>query len=524
MNLFFLQCQLRTSRFADFFRAVLTDHASLEASGLRRACQSLFKTAGNGLKPFPADDAPAVTEAWTRPKLLAGLCLALVWAAVFIPRLSLGGLAGHYSLDLKAEDLLLIVLSLLFWARSSGAVASGPVFRIESAFLLFLIFAAVSVVSGLTARTLDKPLVSLLYLIKWFEYFLVFALTARLSQRPQTAQFFLKGFFWLGLAAAAYGYFEHFYPLSSAAYPNYYRLYERPPFHGDANHIGGLFAVWLAFFSCLYLRQPLTPTLSPQGRGRIQHGACSLAPAAFSVPVGRGSIAGQPAVFSLGSTGFPSPFGRGQGEGAVVSWILLAAILFVFFPFIGTFSRKSYFAFAGAYAFLFFVPGISRRRWIFLACLLICAGFVLPTRLAERLSDLGEVMTAVDPFHSSWAGNLDVWGRCFWNFDQFWLGGAGLGARHRLFYESQYVMVLTETGVLGFGALLLLLFVPAVYAARESAKQSLQGLAAAAWLTAWAAFLIHNFSCVSLTVSKAAIPWWFLTGTVFGWLNSRETA
>ena len=403
---------------------------------------------------------------------------ALVFGAVFIPRFRLGDLFGHYSIDLKVEDLILGAL-LLCIGIIRPKVSHCPWRQaIEAAFLCFLTAAALSISVGIAAGTLDKPLMSLLCLVKWAEYFLIFILAARLST-AKTCSFFAAVFFWLGIGLAAYGYYEHFYPVSAAAYPNYYRLYERPPFHGDANHIGGLLAMWLSFFSAAYLRSfphLILPRITGEDRGGGRH-----------------------------------------------SLLLLGAILFVFFPFIWTFSRKSYFAFAGAFIVLVFLARGAWRRWVFLGCLLVLAGLLLPTRLAERVSDLGTVMTAVDPYHSSWAGNMDVWKRCFVNFNQFWLFGAGMGARHRLFYESQYVMTLTEMGILGLFTLAVLLAVPALLALKRL-RDPMSGGLAGAYLAGWAAFVLHNLSCVSLTVSKTAVVWWFLTGVWAGALGREHKA
>ncbi len=472
------------SRILGFFRAVVPAKPSLETSWIVRAIRKILSPI---FRPLPLGEgshrrqfslfawvqslairAKSKGEGTTRPmNLMRALLAILLWACVFLPRISLGRLGGYYALDLKTEDLILFFSAIAFFifpTTNHHPPSTVFVFRIESCFLLFLLMAGLSIVNGIGSGTLDKPLVSVLYLAKWFEYFLVFAFAARLTRTPEDAYFYLKHFFFLGLAVALYGYFEHFYPTGKAVYPNYYRLYERAPFHGDANHIGGLLAVWMAFFMGIY----------------------------FRIKDRR--------------------------------WLpgLVLALLFVFFPLIWTFSRKSYFALAGAFAFAFFIPGVDRRRWLFLGCLLVYAGLLLPTRLAERLTDLGEVMTEIDPYHSSWSGNLDVWRKCLWNFQHFWVFGAGFGARHRLFYESQYIMTLTETGVAGFSAFLMLLLVPAVWAFQKARETSGQGLIAGAWLAAWMVLGIHNFSCVSLTVSKVAIPCWFLTGGTFVFLSTKE--
>lgn len=387
---------------------------------------------------------------------------ALVFSCVFVPRISVGSIAGFYSIDLRVDDILIFVLALLGWRLWAGG-AGRPAFPIvEGAFLGFLIAAEISIFNGLWMQTIDKPIVSLLYLVKWFEYFLVFALASRFTGTLRDSRFFLKIFLLLGMVVAAYGYWEYFSPAAKAVYPNYYRLFERPPFQGDANHIGGLLVLWMGIVTGLFLKAP----------GRFWSG------------------------------------------------LLLASLLFVFFPLIWTYSRKSYFALAGIFAFaLVFFSG--RRRLLLLICLFILLGLVLPTRLSERLLDLGEAFTSTDPFHSSVAGDWSMWKRALWNFDQFFLLGSGWGSRHRLFYESQYVQVLAETGLLGLLAFLVLCgaLVRQWFSLRPRPERGAGGGAAAGWLLALVGILIHNFSCVSWTVGKIAIPFWFLTAVTFRYLD-----
>ena len=390
---------------------------------------------------------------------------ALLFSCVFIPRISVGSIGGFYSIDLRTDDILVALLALLGgWLWAKGRVL--PTFSFtEKAFLGFLIAAEISIFNGLWIKTIDKPLVSFLYLVKWFEYFLVFVLASGFARTRDNSRFFLKAFFFLGIAMAAYGWWEYFSPAAKAVYPNYYRLFERPPFQGDANHIGGLLVLWIGFVMGLFLKSP-------------------------------------------------SRFWCG---------IFLAALIFAFFPLLWTYSRKSYFSLAGIFAFAFvFLSG--RKRLVFVACVFVLLGLLFPTRLAERLLDLGEAFTSTDPFHSSVAGDWSMWNRALWNFDRFWLFGSGWGSRHRLFYESQYVLVLAETGLLGLLAFLVLCgaLVRQWFSLRSYPERGEVRGTAAGWLLAFIGILIHNFSCVSWTVAKIAIPFWFLTAVTFRHLRGLK--
>ena len=397
----------------------------------------------------------------------------LLFSCIFIPRVPIGAVASFYLVDLRPEDLLLPLLALMVLPltptlspfRGRGKGEGGYLFTevpsVEKAFLLFLVAAEISIFSGLFFRTIDKPVLSFLYLVKWVEYFLVFVLTASLARDAKSTDFFIRAFFLLGMAVAGYGYWEHFFPAAKAVYPNYYRLFERPPFHGDANHMGGLLVLWLGFFTGIFLKE------SDRRRS--------------------------------------------------VLW--LGALLFVFFPLLWTYSRKSYFALAGAFFLPFFFQGV-RRRLLVLLSLFTLAGLLLPMRLADRILDLGEAFTSTDPLHSSWAGNWVMWKQALWNFDRFFLFGSGLGSRHRLFYESQFILILAETGLAGLAAftfLLLKMVRQALGGWREGEKGIVLG-----WLLGFAALLIHNFSCVSWTVSKIAVPFWFLSAAVFAKASFHE--
>lgn len=392
---------------------------------------------------------------------------ALLFSCIFIPRFPVGSVTPFYQVDLRIEDLLLFLIGVFTLLSMTDKSPQTELPRSDRAFLWFLLACEVSILNGIFFRTIDKPLLSFLYLLKWVEYFLVFLATARFARAPKDSAFFLQTFFLLGIVVAGYGWWEHFFPSAKAVYPNYYRLFERPPFHGDANHIGGFLVLWFGFFTGRFLKT----------------------------------------------------------ENSGKSSLLFAALVFVLFPFIWTYSRKSYFALAGAFAFAFLFPG-NRKRLTFLTSSFILLALLLPTRFSERLNDLGEAFTSTDPFHSSWAGNWVMWKQSLWNFDKFFIFGSGLGSRHRLFYESQYILTLAETGILGALAFLLLgvtLVRETFSFALQSSDTNARGIALG-WLIGFAGLLIHNASCVTWTVSKAAIPFWFLTAAVLASLKQTGLA
>ncbi len=397
------------------------------------------------------------------------LLVLLVFSNLFIPRFSLA-LSSGYLIDLRLDDLLFVLLLLLtLFLIAVKKVPMAGAAPVEKFFLWFLIAAQFSIFNGFVWGTIDKPWMSSLYLVKHLQYFILFLIAERLAQTDQAAKFFLKAFFTLGIVLALYGYGEYF--LKARAWDSswgemnldgrggvvHYRLFERFPFHGDANHIGGFFVLWISFFLGMLLHED-----KPSKK-----------------------------------IGFA------------------ASLVFVLFPFLWTYSRKSFLALGAAFFVCSFLFG-QKKKMISIFAVLLLLGLVLPTGLLDRLKDLREIFAVKDPYGSSWSGNLFVWKQSLWNFKDFFLLGSGLGSRHRLFYESQYVLALAETGVVGFSVLCLLLF--------SVAKKLRQGLKCSiapfekgifsGWLMAFIGIIFHAFSCVSFTVSKMAIPFWLMTAVV----------
>lgn len=386
-----------------------------------------------------------------------------VFSCVFIPRFHAGTIAFSYQVDVRIEDLLLAALGIFALILAAGGKTPSAPAAAESAFLAFLAAALLSILTGIYLGTVDKPFLSLLYCLKWLEYFLMLVLAARFAAHIGL-DFFLKVFYFLGIAVAAYGYWEHFFPRPEVkgVYPAYYRLFERYPFHGDANHIGGLLVLWMGFFIGLLLA-------SEKRREQM---------------------------------------------------ILFASIFFAAFPLLWTYSTKSYLSLAATVfpAFLF-RPGRTR-----LLCLLAMAGvtaFLLPPKLWGRLEYVITTLGSNDPFHTSWASIRFMWQNALWNFHELFLTGSGLGSRHRVFYESQYVLVMAETGIIGSFFFIRLLGSVArrmFSALRESRNARERGIFLG-WLLGFTALAVHALTCVSFTVVKVALPFWFLTGAILGGLH-----
>lgn len=459
-----MKTDLFSFRSSAFFQWLTKSPAETSPFKASKIMSLVFKRQG-------VKEAAQKISSWSFPLKTGGkwLLAILVFSCIFVPRWTT--FLGSISIDLRLEDFLLLGLALMAAALAavSGSedvpLQKGSVAFVQNRFLIFILACMVSIGAGFSALTIDKPLVSFFYLLKWVEYFALFSLSAYFTQDRKSAVFLIRTFFLLGLALAAYGYWEMSFPSDPVVYPNYYRLFERFPFYGDANHIGAVFVLWIGFFLAFFLK----------ARNRR------------------------------------------------VEFFLATALLAVFVPFLLTYSRKGYLAFVAVLGAAFVVKG-SRRKLLALILFCFLIVLLLPSRVPERIFGVGEALASDNRFNSSWARNVDVWKLSLWNFQHFWLLGSGLGSRDRIFYESQYIMVLTETGLVGLLSFFGMILSPvrSLLAKKSEKKDSDQEAVALGYGLGFIGLLIHNLSCVSWTVVKGAFIFWFVTGVTLSFLQMRD--
>jgi O-antigen ligase len=105
---------------------------------------------------------------------------------------------------------------------------------------------------------------------------------------------------------------------------------------------------------------------------------------------------------------------------------------------------------------------------------------------------------------------LVAWKSALSTVPDFPLIGLGAGARHRSYYDNQYVMTLAESGLLGLGALLILLLgLAATLAQARRAWASPLGTGA---LAALAAVATHSMATGSLIVTMVGGPLFWVCG------------
>ena len=384
----------------------------------------------------------------SRPKIPLSV---LIFSLALSPKIILGTLSSQ-AIPIRIDDILIAFLALFLIrevAINGKKFVSSP---LDIPILLYLSIGAIATLRGILIGTIDKPIISLLYLCKRIEYFLIFYLFLNLTASKKEAKLFIRISLVTALCVALYGIWEHLYPLAEVAYPGFYRTYERGLFYGQSNHFGA----YLMFLSML-----------------------TLALATFCKKLRHKFI-----LFAI----MP---------------VLLLALLW-------TYSRQSYLAlFVALLAFSLLIGG---RRSIPLFIILGLLLLLLPHTVLERTAQIKEAFLSSDIYHSSMAFRFRQWRMALETFKYYPLLGVGWGARHRAFYESQFVMVLSEIGAIGLMVFLWLLarmFKTSLFTWRTTKEDVLKGLAAG-FIVGFLGLVIQGTVLVDFIITRVVGPCWVI--------------
>jgi hypothetical protein len=380
----------------------------------------------------------------------------LIFTSVLSPKINLGTVSANL-IGIKIDDILVLSLCLSV-LRNYLRVRTYP--KPPSALLPFIIFicvGAISLLRGIFIHSVDKPLVSLLVMFKWIEYLVIFCLGSFCINSRKNLKLILITTILTGIVLAFYGYWEYFNPRALARYLYYYRLYDRGWFTGQNNHIAGFFLLWF----CLIL-------------GLLG----SAQKIKYKILLGFSAIVGM-------------------------------------LPFLASYSRKSYIALAFSVVVLALLTGKKRYLAVFLLLLFIMTSF-FGVRLIDRFNDIKKFFLASDTYQSERFYFFRPWAISLKTLESFPFLGAGFGSRHRLFYESQWVMIAAETGLLGlvfFFYTLLLILKSAFLRFKTSADWLMKGFALG-FISGFLGIFVHSLTCLSLIVSRIGVSFWLLAGII----------
>jgi O-antigen ligase len=347
----------------------------------------------------------------------------------------------------------ILVVLLLTRFLQDGKWASSP---LDKPIVAFLGVALLSMILGLWTHCIDRPFYSFLNFLKWGEYFLLCSLAFQMPNPLRGMCCLLGGMAVAGSILIVHGIVEHLNPLAEVFIGNYYRIFERPPFIAKANHFGMFLVICLSFALPFFLHF---------------QSYCRL--------------------------------------GLLLVWTVGASFVMYW-----TYSRMSYFALAFSLATISLV-GKSPRLFLIALCLLLA-----PIVLSERVWD--RVMSVPSSFEenvlsSSMTARFSRWQILWDSVRTYPILGTGIGSRNRIFYESFWIQLLCETGLIGAVLYLGILLKGALILLRDFRERVTQDPAALmllGFVGVFIAMMADGFILVNFIITVVAAPFW----TSFGFL------
>lgn len=146
--------------------------------------------------------------AFFSPKLSLAL---LVVSMLFSPEIGLGALTSHRSVVVRYDDILLVVIFFSWLARS--AIRKDTVFvtdtPVQKPIILYTSLCVLSTMLGVLRGDIRFE-VSIFYLLKYVEYFLLYFMTVNVLESKEDIARYLRYAFFVLLAVTVYAYFYYF--------------------------------------------------------------------------------------------------------------------------------------------------------------------------------------------------------------------------------------------------------------------------------------------------------------------------
>ena len=194
----------------------------------------------------------------------------------------------------------------------------------------------------------------------------------------------------------------------------------------------------------------------------------------------------------------------------------------VLFTLSGTLSRGSYLGFMAVFLALTILTTKKRAALIFLMLLFILSHkFILPPKVIERVTKT----FIPDRVYEPWPGvriNLDYsasarleswrWVLRRWQANPI----LGYGVTGSGFIDTQFPLVLAETGIVGLAAyiwLLVTIFKASLQVFKSTEDNYFRGLCLG-FIAGFIGLFIHSFSAATFIVIRIMEPFWFLAATV----------
>ena len=383
----------------------------------------------------------------------AGLAILII-SMLLSPEILLGRVPGR-EVVVRADDILLVVITFAWLAKT--AINKGLAIFVKTPLNkiigLYLFLCYVSTVRGMALGYVGLEK-GFFYLLRFTEYFLLFILVANQVHSRKQIKFFLRTFFIVCALVSVIGMLQ----IPSGARVS-------APFEGEGgepNTFGGYLLFILCIAIGIYLHN-VSPRLKKA---------------------------------------------------------MLALSALIIFPFFYTLSRASYAALI--FSFIAFVV-LSKKKVVLISVMiaLILAGILLKPEAVfsrvkytfqERQTNLAKIGNIyLDPSSTarvvSWANSLQTWKK------SPLLGRGVTGAG---FMDGQYILFLSELGILGFLAFLGLLWIilkQSLNVLKKTEDELFKGITLG-FITGFIGLMIHAVTANTFIIIRIMEPFWFFTGII----------
>lgn len=385
--------------------------------------------------------------------------IVLIFSMLLSPEFSAGSLAGGRSIAIRAEDLLIIVIFITWMAGKVMQKETGLFrrSRLNGPIAGYIaVVTAVTLLGILTAKVV--PLRGAFYLLKYIEYFMLFFMVANSITGEKQVRILI--FFMLLTAVCVC-----VYALTTVSdYGRATAPFEDVAQGGEPNTLGGYLIL-----------------------------ICGLA------------------------------FGMWVYSSGIVSGALLLGLLALCgYTLLQTLSRGSYLGFIAVFVALVI---LATRKKALLAgiCIfaLISGWTLLPARVIRRVQETFVPHRTYEPLQGvkirldeSASARVETWKSVFekWKYSPFF----GYGASGAGLIDSQYPLVLGETGIVGmffFLSMISALLREGFRVFNDTPDGYCRGIALG-FLAGLVGLLVHSFSAATFIIIRIMEPFWFLTGIV----------
>ncbi|MCK5590933.1 MAG: O-antigen ligase family protein [Candidatus Pacebacteria bacterium] len=384
--------------------------------------------------------------------------ILLIFSMLLSPEIVMGGVRSR-AVVVRFDDIFIFVTFFGWMAKMAinKELGFAKVTPINKSIVIYVFIYIIATLIGILAGSI-RPLTSIFYMVKYFEYFLLYIMVVNCLKDRKQIRFFVYSILLVGLIISMYAFFMHF---SGAARVT-------APFEGtsgEPNTLGGYLLLMMMIAIGVFLN-----VSSIKLRGILALGICVAFPA-FLFTLSRGSW------FSF-----------------------IPAYIFLLFL-----SRKGKFLLLSVSLFL-----VLQFSIIFPIYVYNRIEYTFATQTTRNF--FGREITMDESSAARW----DVWKNSISHWSRSPIIGHGASSAGSV-VDNQYMRVLIEVGIIGLIAFLLLLF--AVFKAslktlRVMRDEPFEHGLTVGFIAGFVGLLVHSLGAATFILIRIMEPFWFLAAIV----------